>query len=45
MEGIITLAKKYNLKVIEDYSQAHGASISNKKVGSLEYITLEFLPR
>ena len=34
MESICALAKKYNLKVIEDCSQAHGAKINNKPVGS-----------
>ena len=31
---IVNLAKKYNLKIIEDCSQAHGAKIKNKYVGS-----------
>lgn len=34
MPAIISLAKKYGLKVIEDCAQAHGASIDNKQVGS-----------
>ena len=34
MYKIIKLAKKKKLKVIEDCSQAHGASINNKHVGS-----------
>lgn len=34
MENIMKLAKKYSLKVIEDCSQAHGARIKNKSVGS-----------
>ena len=34
MKNIMSLAKKKKLKIIEDCSQAHGASINNKKVGS-----------
>ena len=34
MAKICSIANKYNLYVIEDCSQAHGASIDNKKVGS-----------
>jgi dTDP-4-amino-4,6-dideoxygalactose transaminase len=35
MDPIIELAKKYNLKVIEDAAQAHGAEYKEKKVGSI----------
>lgn len=35
MEKIWELAKKYNLKVIEDAAQAHGAFYQGKRVGSL----------
>lgn len=35
MNSIIDIAKKYNLKVIEDAAQAHGAMYKGKKVGSL----------
>ncbi|EGK8090100.1 DegT/DnrJ/EryC1/StrS family aminotransferase [Campylobacter lari] len=35
MEPIYALAKKYNLKIIEDCAQAHGAHFKEKKVGSL----------
>lgn len=35
MEKIWHLAKKYNLKIIEDSAQAHGAIYDNKRVGSL----------
>lgn len=35
MEKIWALAKKYNLKIIEDAAQAHGAMYKGKKVGSL----------
>jgi len=34
MDSIMKIAKKYNLKVIEDCAQAHGAMYDNKKVGS-----------
>lgn len=34
MERILTLARAYGLKVIEDCAQAHGAAINGKKVGS-----------
>lgn len=35
MDLINTIAKKYNLKVIEDAAQAHGSLYKGKKVGSL----------
>ncbi len=35
MDPIIELAKKYNLKVIEDAAQAHGAEYKGKRVGSI----------
>ena len=35
MDPIIKLAKEYNLKVIEDAAQAHGAEYKGKKVGSI----------
>lgn len=35
MESIMDLAKKYNLKIIEDAAQAHGAEYKGKKVGSI----------
>ena len=35
MQPIMELAKKYNLKVIEDAAQAHGASYYGKRTGSL----------
>jgi dTDP-4-amino-4,6-dideoxygalactose transaminase len=34
MEAIISLANKYNLKVIEDCAQAHGAMFKGRHVGS-----------
>jgi dTDP-4-amino-4,6-dideoxygalactose transaminase len=35
MEEILTLAREYNLKVIEDCCQAFGAEYKGKKIGSL----------
>lgn len=35
MDCINEVGKKYNLKVIEDAAQAHGATYKNRKVGSL----------
>lgn len=35
MDMINAIAKKYNLKVIEDAAQAHGSTYKGKKVGSL----------
>lgn len=35
MDSINTIAKKYNLKVIEDAAQAHGAKYKGKRAGSL----------
>jgi dTDP-4-amino-4,6-dideoxygalactose transaminase len=34
MSSILNIAKKYNIRVIEDCAQAHGADIDNKKAGS-----------
>jgi dTDP-4-amino-4,6-dideoxygalactose transaminase len=34
MQNIKNLGKKNNIKIIEDCSQAHGASINNRQVGS-----------
>ncbi|MCL6087792.1 MAG: DegT/DnrJ/EryC1/StrS family aminotransferase [Actinobacteria bacterium] len=34
MDKIISIAKKYNLKVIEDCAQAHGAEYKGKKAGT-----------
>jgi perosamine synthetase len=33
MEKVLNVAKRYNLKVIEDACQAHGAEFKNKKTG------------
>lgn len=35
MTKIITLAEKYNLKIVEDSAQAHGAFYNGERVGSL----------
>ena len=35
MDKIYKIAKKYNLKIIEDSAQAHGAFYKNKKAGNL----------
>ena len=35
MNTIMGIAKKYNLKVIEDCAQAHGANYKSKRVGSI----------
>lgn len=35
MDDVMDIAKKYNLKVIEDCSHAHGALWKDKKVGSI----------
>ena len=34
IKAIMKIAKKYNLKVIEDCAQAHGAEVDGQKVGS-----------
>lgn len=34
MDKIMQIAKKYNLKVIEDCAQSHGGSYQNKKLGA-----------
>lgn len=39
MEKIWELAKKYNLKVIEDAAESHGAEYKSKKTGNLADIT------
>ena len=35
MDPIIKISKKYNLKIIEDAAQSHGATYKNRKTGSL----------
>ncbi len=45
MEKILELAKKYNLKVIEDTAQAFGAEYKNKKAGTIgDCGTVSFFP-
>lgn len=34
MKKVLELCKKYNLKLVEDCAQAHGAEYNGKKVGS-----------
>lgn len=38
MDPIMSLAKQYGLKVIEDCAQAHGAKYKGKRVGSIGHI-------
>lgn len=38
MDPIMSLAAKYNLKVIEDCAQAHGAQYKGKSVGSIGHV-------
>lgn len=38
MDPIMKIAKKYNLYVIEDAAEAHGATYKGKKVGSIGHI-------
>lgn len=38
MDKILSLAQKYNLYVIEDCAQAHGAEFKNYRVGSIGHI-------
>ena len=40
MESICALARKYDLFVIEDCSQAHGAQINGKSVGSFGDVSI-----
>ena len=35
MDSVIKIAKKYNLKILEDSAQAHGARYKDKKAGNL----------
>ncbi|MDO8657680.1 MAG: DegT/DnrJ/EryC1/StrS family aminotransferase [Candidatus Levybacteria bacterium] len=45
MKKIMVIAKKYNLRIIEDACQAHGASIDGKPVGTFgEYAAFSFYP-
>jgi dTDP-4-amino-4,6-dideoxygalactose transaminase len=45
MDDILQIAQRYNLKVIEDCAQAHGASFKGKKAGSFgHYGAFSFYP-
>ena len=45
IDGLLNLSEKYNLKIIEDCAQAHGAKYHNKKVGTFgEMGTFSFYP-
>ena len=45
MDEILTLAKKHNLKVIEDCAQSHGAEYKGKRVGAIgDAGTFSFYP-
>lgn len=45
MEPILKLTKSYNLKLIEDCAQAHGASYQKKKVGTFgDFAAFSFYP-
>ncbi|WP_299546300.1 DegT/DnrJ/EryC1/StrS family aminotransferase [uncultured Helicobacter sp.] len=45
MKEILSLAKKWNLKVIEDCAQAHGARFNGQRVGSFgDVATFSFYP-
>lgn len=35
MDAILDIAKKHNLRIIEDAAQAHGAKYKNKQIGSI----------
>lgn len=40
MDPLLELAKKYNLAVIEDCSQSHGATYKERKAGSLGHLSV-----
>ena len=44
MKPIVELANNYNLEIIEDCAQAHGASYFNQKVGSFGVGAFSFYP-
>lgn len=44
MDKILEIAKKYNLKVIEDCAQAHGTEYKGKKVPISEFGCFSFFP-
>ena len=43
MNAIKKIANKFQLKIIEDCSQAHGAKVDKKLVGTFGDVGLEFL--
>ena len=45
MDEITTIASKYNLKIIEDCAQAHGAALNSKKAGTFgDFGAFSFYP-
>lgn len=45
MDEIVDITKKYNLKLLEDCAQAHGAKYKNKKIGTFgDIATFSFYP-
>ncbi len=44
MDKILTIADRYNLEIIEDCAQAHGAKFKDKKVGSFGIGCFSFYP-
>jgi len=44
MDPIVALAKKYNLQIIEDVAQAHGANYKGQKVGTFGIGCFSFYP-
>jgi dTDP-4-amino-4,6-dideoxygalactose transaminase len=45
MDQIMSIAKKHNLKVLEDSAQAHGAEINGNRVGTIgDIATFSFYP-
>lgn len=44
MDKILDISKKYDLKIIEDCAQAHGAKFKDKKVGSFGVGCFSFYP-
>ena len=44
MPEIVALADEYNLAIVEDCAQAHGASVEHKKVGSFGLGAFSFYP-
>ena len=45
MEKIRAIARKHNLKVIEDACQAHGAKFDGKKVGTIGHCSFQLQPK